>query len=149
MVVRKIPRSRPRGAVVVETAVIISLVLTVILGVFTYARLLTDWSLLNNAAREGCRYALANNTSSTVSSSVQSIVTGYMGGETSRFNNFAVTVSGTHGGVSTPVNNLAPGDPITVSVSGTYNFLQIIPLVKMPTNLTVQSAVTMLCEGGT
>src|SRR5208283_594982 len=82
MVVRKIPRSRPRGAVVLETAIIISLVLTVILGVFTYARLLTDWSLLNNAAREGCRYALVNNTSSTVSSSVQSIVTGYMGGET-------------------------------------------------------------------
>ena len=80
MVVRKIPRSRPRGAVVLETAVIISLVLTLILGVFTYARLLTDWSLVDNAAREGCRYALANNTSSTISSSVQSIVNGYMGG---------------------------------------------------------------------
>lgn len=149
MVVRKNLRSRPRGAVVLETMFIISLVLTVILGIFTYARLLADWSLLNNAAREGCRYALANNTSSTLSTTVQSMVNGYMGGETSRFNNFTVTLSGTHGGVSTPVANLGPGDFITVNVSGTYNFLQIIPLVKMPTNLTIQSSVTMLCEGGT
>jgi Flp pilus assembly protein TadG len=149
MVVRRIPSRRPRGAVVLETAVIISLVLSLILGIFTYGRFLADWSLLNNAAREGCRYALANNTSSTLTSTVQSVVTGYMGGETSRFNNFTVTVSGTHAGVSTPVNNLCPGDPITVTVSGTYKFLQIIPLAKMPTNLVVQSGVTMLCEGGT
>ena len=37
-----------------------------VLGVFEYSRLLMDWNLLNNAAREGCRYALANNTSTTI-----------------------------------------------------------------------------------
>ena len=34
----------------------------IVLRVFEYSRLLMDWNLLNNAAREGCRYALANNT---------------------------------------------------------------------------------------
>ena len=41
-----------------------------IMGVFEYGRLLMDWNVLNNAAREGCRYALANNTSTTISTDV-------------------------------------------------------------------------------
>jgi Flp pilus assembly protein TadG len=149
MTIRRTGPCSRRGVVVVETAVIIGLVLTVVLGIFEYARLLMDWSLLNNAAREGCRYALVNNTSAGLTSSVQSIVTNYMTGETSSFSNFTVSVTGTHGGVATAVSNLGPGDPITVTVSGTYKFLNIVPLVKMPTSFTIQSAVTMLCEGGT
>ncbi len=133
----------------VETSVIIGLVLMLLFGVFEYGRLLMDWNLLNNAAHEGCRYALANNTSTTIGSTVQSVVTGYMAGETSHFSNFTVAVSGTHLGVSTAVNSLEPGDPITVSVSGTYKFLNIIPFVHMPTSLVITSGVTMLCEGGT
>ena len=41
-----------------------------IFGVFEYGRLLMDWNVLNNAAREGCRYALVNNTSTTISTDV-------------------------------------------------------------------------------
>jgi hypothetical protein len=60
-----------------------------------------------------------------------------------------VTVSGTHQGTSTPVNNLAPGDLITVTVTGNYKFLNIVPLVPMPTSINVTTAPTMVCEGGT
>ena len=49
-----------------------------IIGVFEYGRLLMDWNVLNNAAREGCRYALANNTSTTISTDVTTLVTTYM-----------------------------------------------------------------------
>ena len=90
-----------------------------------------------------------NNTNPTITSSVQTLVTNYMAGETASFTNFAVTVSGTHQGVSTPVNNLVAGDLITVKASGTYSFMNIIPLVRMPTSFTVSSSVTMVCEGGT
>ena len=45
--------------------------LMLIFGVFEYGRLFMDWNLLNNAAREGCRYALANNTSTTISTDVR------------------------------------------------------------------------------
>jgi hypothetical protein len=72
-----------------------------------------------------------------------------MAGETKDFSNFTISVTGTHLGVSTPVNNLEPGDPITVTVSGTYLFMNIIPFIHMPTSLVVTSGVTMLCEGGT
>ena len=149
MIFRKRDGRRRRGAVVVETAMVIILMTSFVFAIFEYGRLMMDWSLLNNAAREGCRYALANNSSSTVTTSVQGIVTTFMAGQTSSFTNFTVTVTGTHLGVSTPVNNLGPGDSITVTVSGTYKFLNIIPLAHMPTSWTMSSAVTMLCEGGT
>ncbi len=148
MLIRRLRGRKRRGAVLVETSAVIGLVLMLVLAVFEYGRLFIDWNLLNNAAREGCRYALANNTSTTISTTVQSIVTSYMAGQTSSFSNFTVTVTGTHLGVSTPVNSLEPGDPLTVSVSGTFNFLNIIPFVR-PTSFVITSGVTMLCEGGT
>jgi len=121
---------------------------SLIFGVFEFSRLLMDWNLLNNAARQGCRYAIVNNTSTTISTQVQTIVTSFMAGQTTSFSGFTVTVSGTHLGVSTPVNNLTPGDMITVTVSGTYKFMNIIPLVKMPSSYSITSAVIMGCEGG-
>ena len=122
--------------------------LSLIFGVFEFSRLFMDWNLLNNAAREGCRYAIVNNTITTISTDVQTTVTNFMAGQTTSFSNFTVTVTGTHLGVATPVNNLTAGDLVTVTVSGTYKFMNIIPLVKMPTSFTITSAVIMGCEGG-
>jgi Flp pilus assembly protein TadG len=149
MVIRGLHAGRRRGAVLVETSLIIGLVTMIVFGVFEYSRLLMDWNLLNNAAREGCRYALANNTSTSISTDVNNMVTNYMAGETKDFSNWSVNVSGTHLGVSTPVNNLVAGDPITVTVSGTYHFMNIIPFIKMPSSFVISSSVTMLCEGAT
>ena len=63
MVIRKIRGESTRGAAAVETAMVMIRMLMFVFGIFEYGRLLMDWNLLNNAAREGCRYALANNTS--------------------------------------------------------------------------------------
>ena len=148
MVIRNLRVSRRRGHVMLETAFILIPVTSLIFGVFEFSRLLMDWNLLNNAARTGCRYAIANNTSSTISTDVQTLVTTCMAGQTSCFRNFTVTVSGTHQGVSTAVNNLTAGDLVTVTVSGTYKFLNIIPLTQMPASFTITSSVIMGCEGG-
>jgi Flp pilus assembly protein TadG len=148
MVIRRLHAGRRWGAVLVETSVIIGLVTMLVFGVFEYSRLFMDWNLLNNAAREGCRYALANNTSPTITASVQTLVNTYMAGETKNFSNWTVTVTGTHLGVLTPVNNLVAGDPIMVTVSGTYQFMNIIPFIQT-TSFVISSGVTMLCEGAT
>jgi len=148
MVIRTLRVGRRRGSVAVETALVMISLTSLIFGVFEFSRLLMDWNLLNNAARQGCRYAIVNNTSTTISTQVQTIVTSFMAGQTTSFSGFTVTVSGTHLGVSTPVNNLTPGDMITVTVSGTYKFMNIIPLVKMPSSYSITSAVIMGCEGG-
>jgi Flp pilus assembly protein TadG len=143
------PGRRRRGSTAVETALVMTLLTSFVFGVFEYCRFLMDWNLLNNAAREGCRYALANNTSTTVSADVTAKVTAYLAGESSSYSGLTVTVTGTSGGVSTAVNNLAAGDLITVKVTGVYKFMNIIPLIKMPTSLSVTSSVTMGCEGAT
>jgi hypothetical protein len=104
--------------------------------------------LLNNATREGCRYAIANNTNSAVVANVGTTVTTYMAGQDTCFKNFTITVSGSHLGVSTPINNLTAGDLVTVTVSGTYKFMNIIPIVRMPTSFALNSSVIMGCEGG-
>jgi Flp pilus assembly protein TadG len=149
MMIRNPRASRRWGAAAIETGLVMIPLTMFLFGVFEYGRLLMDWNLLNNAAREGCRYALVNNTSGTISTSVQTTVNSYMGAQKSNFNNFTVSVSGTHQGASTAVNNLVPGDMITVTVSGDYRFMKIIPKALMPTSVTISSSVTMLCEGGT
>src|ERR1700737_3212557 len=109
-------RSRPRlGAAAIETAFVMIPVIMLLCGVFQYGRLLMDWNVLNNAAREGCRYALVNNTAATISTDVTGIVTTRLGREITSFSNLTVTVSGTHNGVVTAVNNLIPGDLISVT----------------------------------
>jgi|SRR6516162_9449014 Flp pilus assembly protein TadG len=141
-------RARRRGAAAVETALIMIPLVMFVFGVFEYGRLLMDWNVLNNAAREGCRYALVNNTASTINTDVASVVTTRLGRESASFTGLNVTVSGTHAGATTPVNNLLPGDLISVTVSGQYNFMNVIPFHPMPT-ITITSSVTMVCEGGT
>jgi len=91
---------------------------------------------------------MVNNTASTISTDVTTVVTSYMGQEIKSFKTFTVTVSGTHNGASSTVNNLSAGDLISVTVSGKYTFMNIIPFITMP-SLTINSTVTMLCEGAT
>jgi Flp pilus assembly protein TadG len=148
MVVRTFRNDRRRGAAAVETALVIMPVLLFFYGLFEYGRFLMDRNLLDNAAREGCRYALVNNTNTSIAANVQSVVTSYMAGRNAAaFSGFTVTVSGTHNGVATSVNNLMAGDFVTVTVSGNYQFMNL-PMLHMPT-ITMTSSCTMICEGVT
>jgi Flp pilus assembly protein TadG len=152
MAIRNSPNARRSGAAAVETALVILPFLMFVFGVFEYGRMLMAWNVLNNAAREGCRFALANNTDPTLAADVTTQVTNRMAGlNTSAFSSFTVTVSGTHLGTTytgNGVNILVAGDLITVTATGTYQFMNIIPLVTMPT-LKLTSAPTMVCEGAT
>jgi Flp pilus assembly protein TadG len=151
MVIRKLRGRRRWGATTIETALVMIPTIMFLMGVFEYGRLLMDWNVLNNASREGCRYALVNNTSPTIGTEVQAIVNAKMGRELSSFTNFTVTVSGYHLGVYVPpanVNTLAAGDLITVTVSGKYIFVNVFPFAVTP-SLTITSSVTMVCEGAT
>ncbi len=144
MVIRKAHGARRVGAAALETAVVMLPVILLMCGVFQYGRLLMSWNVLNNAAREGCRYALVNNTKTTIATDTDAVVRATMGNQVSYYTNFSVTVSGTHNGVATPVNNLVAGDFITVTVTGTYKFINLP--IPTPT-MTMTSAVTMVCEG--
>ncbi len=62
------------GATVAETAVVLSLFLAMMLGVFEYGRVLMLRHLLTNAAREGARMAVVG-TALSPTASTQDIVT--------------------------------------------------------------------------
>jgi Flp pilus assembly protein TadG len=148
MAAAKAQRERRRAAAAVETALVVLPVLLFFYGIFEYGRFVMDRNILDNAAREGCRWALVNNQDTSISADVQNVVLGYMAGRNSAaFSNFTISVSGTHNGVATPVNNLMPGDLITVTVSGQYQFLNL-PMLNMP-SLTMTSSCTMGVEGAT
>src|SRR5450432_538857 len=66
-----------RGATVVETAVVLMIALTLTLAIYDYARYFMLSQLVNNAAREGARQAVANtNTQNT--GTIQATVVQYM-----------------------------------------------------------------------
>jgi Flp pilus assembly protein TadG len=150
MILRRDPKKKRRyGSTVVETVLVILPLLMIVLGIFEFGRMLMCWNLLNNAARTGCRWALVNNLDTNIQADTKTQVTNRMAGmDTSAFTGFSVTVTGTHGGVSTPVNNLVAGDMITVTVSGQFQFMNIIPFLNMGT-MTITSSPTMVCEGAT
>jgi Flp pilus assembly protein TadG len=142
-----------RGATVVETGVVMIPVTMLLFAIFEFGWLLMNWNVLNNAAREGCRYALVNNTSPTITSDVQTVVNSSMATTNRNFSNFTITVSGSHNGVSTSttsgINALVAGDLISVTVQGQYRFMNVIPFMQMPATVTITSNVTMVCEGAT
>src|SRR5580704_12754530 len=66
-----------RGMTVVQTAVVLSLTLTLTLAIYDYGRYFMLSQLVNNAAREGARQAVANtNTQNTAM--IQNTVVTYM-----------------------------------------------------------------------
>jgi Flp pilus assembly protein TadG len=138
-----------RGGTAIETALVLIPLTMFLFGVFEYGRLLMVWSLTNNAAREGCRYAIVNNTAATITTDVTNVATAKMAGQQVHLTGFTVSVSGTHAGNSATVTSLVPGDMITVTVSGQYQFMSVIPTRFLPSTLNISSSCSMLCEGGT
>src|SRR5206468_9278790 len=103
-------QNRRKGATVVETAMVLLPILMLTFGIFEYGRFLMHLNMYNNAIREGCRYAVVNNTNSTVNTATKAVVDNYLGNELRNYKNLAVTLSGTHSGTATAVTDLAPGD---------------------------------------
>jgi Flp pilus assembly protein TadG len=72
-------RRRPprRGASLVEFAFVAPVLFMLVMGVLEYSRFLFTIQLVNNAAREGARYA-AVNTATLTTANIQSYVDQYM-----------------------------------------------------------------------
>ena len=71
-------RSRRRGMTVVESALVLSVFLLLLFGIFEYCRFLLVLHITNNAARDGARYAAVRvNTDSALLATVQQEVIDY------------------------------------------------------------------------
>lgn len=108
-------RNRARGAAIVEFAVVLPLLLTILLGIIEYGWVFMVRQTLQTAAREGCRTAVLQSTVSpysNVSSRVQQVMapTG-----------LTYTLTMTHATVANPVETVVVEVPYSnVSLMGGF-----------------------------
>src|SRR4051794_37857280 len=80
------------GAALVETAAVCVIFFLLLFGVFEYCRFIFVKQLLDNAAREGARYAVVTPTNPTLITDTQAVVNYRMGGFNNAVKNWNVQV---------------------------------------------------------
>jgi len=156
--------SRP-AVTIVETAMVLSVAPFLLFNVYEWGRYIMMQQLVENSAREGARFAIANTATGTTAQ-VQAQATTYLCGLDGQLQNFQVSVSGvalqngpvyTQGQTFTDWTQASPTDGIVVTVSGTYTpdlpTLLFLPAMLLPeyqnqsNSVTMQSTSVMYSEG--
>jgi Flp pilus assembly protein TadG len=86
-------KARRRAMTLVETALVLPTFLLFLLGIFEYARFIMLQSVLVNATREGCRYALCHSQDTTVVADVKTQVLSRMAGMDGQLSGFTIWCS--------------------------------------------------------
>jgi Flp pilus assembly protein TadG len=148
--------TRRRGATVVETAVVLLTAVTLTLAIYDYGRYFMLSQLVNNAAREGARQAIANtNTQNTAM--IQNTVVNYLASQNvtdsagkafSASDVVVLQVNPTTGAAATPDSNwydAAFGSSVMVQVNA--RFTSLFPSFGfLPTTVTVVGTAVMSSE---
>lgn len=144
------PRNRERGTTLVETAVVMAVLLTIMFGIIDFGRALYTYSFVANAAREGARWAIVRGSKCTLldhcpavtgSTDIQPYVQSLSEGATNPARiqanlQFPSCPSGSSGG-----SNNAPGCIAEVTVK--YPFTFMLPFLPT-TGMTMSSTSEMV-----
>jgi Flp pilus assembly protein TadG len=136
---RPLRRPRDAGQALVEVAIALPVLLALLIGIFEFARAYNVKQVITNAAREGAREAVLP---SATQAGVQTVVNGRL--SDAGVSSATITVGSV--GVST-------GSPVSVTVSVSYNFVFIGPVLKLlspgatdPGTINLQATSTMRKE---
>lgn len=156
----QVRRRRRRGASLVEFAFVAILLFMLVFGIIEFGLLVMTMNVMDNAVREGARYAIVNgNQGSSLTGQVQNQVDSRLGGvqnllvgysKTSSITVIAVDPS-TGAQLLDASNNPVPpegaqfGQAIQVRLAGTYKPL-LPSLLFLPTSFTLQSTSMMTSE---
>jgi Flp pilus assembly protein TadG len=123
MVPKRRPTQRRSGTTTVEMGVVASVAFLFLFGALEYGRLLMVHQLLDNAAREGARYAVVHTYDTTVVADTQQRTTAVLGGQNGQLQNFNVQVfeADSSGNNIGPPTNAGFGEYIAVQVDGDYS----------------------------
>lgn len=121
---RHTPRTRP-AATLVETTFVLALALLFLFGLFEYGRYMFLRQTMENAAREGARFAVARTGDGTTLQDVEDYIKQRMAGRDKDLANYTVTVENVYPSTGQAVPNSqwndAPfGGAILVRVEGDY-----------------------------
>lgn len=146
---RRAPR---RAATVVETAMVISLALMFIFAIFEYGRYVMTLQVLENAAREGARMALAHTNDKTeadIKARVNEKLANVSGTWTVTLTGVILrpqSASESAGQVLSDWSNASRTDGVSVEITG--DFRPVLPsLLRMPANIPVRVRSVMYSEG--
>jgi Flp pilus assembly protein TadG len=122
-----------RGAATVEMALVLPIVLLFMFGIFEYGRYFMTMQLLNNAAREGARYAIAHlqpvtigsTTYGNATSDVTNVINGVTAGVTLNNQNVNVYASDAQGNNVGTWTGAIAGQSVTVEITGNFQFMGV------------------------
>lgn len=146
-------RTLRRGSTIVETALVLPFILLLLFGILEYGRYLMIQHVVNNAAREGCRYALAHTQPITISSTttgntttdVTNKVSSFLAGLSLSSQNVQVYMSDSVGNNTGVWTNTKFGQYICVQITGNFNVITPT-LLFMPGTIPVTVRAVMRSE---
>ena len=134
-----------RGAVLVETALVLPIAFALILGLFEFGRFVMIRHLIDNAVREGARMAVVN-TNMLTTQDIQNYVTNRMAAQTLQ----GMTIQVFKADPTTGANigqwtDAGLGECIAVEISG--NYTPIVPKISLvPNPLPLKAKAVMYSE---
>jgi Flp pilus assembly protein TadG len=153
MIKRRPTKRQCNGTTITEFAFVCVVFFMFLFGILEYARYIYAQNLLNNAAREGARYAVVHTTTATTTQ-VQDYVDSYLanaGGTAingyAKYTNISVFQADTTTGQdnSKGWQNAGAGQAIGVTISGTYKAL-LPSFLFMNATLSIQGTAIMYSE---
>jgi Flp pilus assembly protein TadG len=130
-------RKQRRGAAAVEFAVVAPVFFLLVFGMIEYGRMVMVQQIIVNSAREGCRQAVLDGSST---SGVKSTVITAMSSGNITIATSNVTVS------PDPPSNAAFGDPVTVTVTVPFNQVSWLPSPMYLGGKSMTASTTMRRE---
>lgn len=122
-------RGGRRGSTLVQTALVISIAFVLIFSVYEYGRFVMMKQLMENAAREGARFAVAH-TNDMTEADIRNEIRKFLVGFDAQLENFQITISGVvlrDGGTNGAKGTALPAwtdasltDGVVVQVDGDY-----------------------------
>lgn len=146
-------RRQRRGATLVESSIVLCIFLLFLFGLIEYARFVMVYQGMQNAAREGARYAIAVINPDTVTdANVQAEVKRRLKGMDRNLNNFTVTVYAIAERGSAAGTKLAnrydasPNDGVVVEINYTYK-PSLPSFLHMKAQIPIKARCVMYAEG--
>lgn len=131
-------KEKQKGVAAVEFALVLPVLLLILFGIVELGIGLYDKAVITNASREGARAGVVLKSPKLTASDVQTVVTNYTSNYLLTFgqqNTPVVTTSGTGGTF---------GQPLSVTVSYTYNGLGLGQMLSAVTGPITLSATTVM-----
>ena len=136
-------KRRPRGAALVELAIVMPILCLLTLGLMEYGWVFMKISQINQAARHGVRIAVRpNSTTEDINAAVAALMT-QAGIKSSDYTlTYGTNAAGNNGVIDPPV-----GDPIKLRISVNYDKLTLTGTGLVPLPSSLQGYGAMAKEG--